>query len=318
MKKATTGRRTMTILAIAILALAQVAIGSEAPEEGGLTLSKASFKASYIEHDEKKARARFSVDGATVGELHEERVVEIEATDSINVQVSIVDKEGHAQAISQSFLRFVNMRNGRDNVFLLRKRGQDIKGDVDLKKEIRSDLEFWEAGTNYHLEIILGDARMHPSVTWVVTDKLRFGQRSAGAFAPKARGVFDFDVSVRKEVLPEFESPIPPVEIRAPFAKVLAANVFVLLPLLGLLLVWTRMGALCVCAQKQKGRDFGALVGLQACVVLHMVALIMFWIKWNFWTTCKVISVLMVPTLLIVRALLASSIDSSSSKSSNR
>lgn len=49
-------------------------------------------------------------------------------------------------------------------------------------------------------QMILGDARMHSSVTWVVTAKLRFGGSSAGAFAPKARGVFELDVSVRKEV----------------------------------------------------------------------------------------------------------------------
>lgn len=273
----------------------------QADSRGELKVHKASFKTSYVEDEEKVARARITSEGATIasGDVAMESV-EAKSTDSISVQVSVVDQDGDGSAIEQSFLRIENKRTGKDNIYVMRKRGLDIKTDIDLTREIRADKEFWQATDAYIVQVILGDRRLSPSFTWTITTNMRFIDPTAAVFAPSPRGVFDFDVSVKTNLLPEFEFPLRAGEKRAPFIIVVLALIAVFAPLPLLLVVWFRMGVLPL-RLPSKDTDFWVTIGLHACIALHMASLAMFWVQWNIITTWKVMAVIMVPTLAFVR-----------------
>lgn len=269
-----------------------------------LKVEKVTFKVSFIEGGEKAARFRESSDGDAISSGDVARPsMRIKTGDSISVQVSVVDEAGDASAIEQAFLRFENVRTGKDNLYLMRKRGLDIKLDLDLRREIIADRDFWTASDTYAVHVVLGDRRLAPSVTWTVTPAMQFADADAAVFAPKARGVFDFDVSVKSRLLPEFEFPIPAGEKRAPLLAVLFGFVALCVPLPVLVVVWSRMGAFPL-RMSQKGTDVLVVMGLQGCILLHMAALVMFWLKWDIVTTWKVMGVVMVPTLVFVRLFL--------------
>lgn len=283
------------MVAIAVLCMSAVAAKSV------VELSKATFKATYVAHGEKIPRVRLTTDADSADKVAEAGEIKVESTDMLNMQVSVT-ADGKATAIEQAFVRFENQRTGRDNLYLLRKRGNDLKVDVDLKREIAADLDFWNTRDVFTLQLVLGDARMKPSRTWTVTHGLRLGDADGAAFKRRSGGVFDFDIGVKKELLPEFDSPLPAGEERASFIKVAVATFAVMLPLPVLLGVWQRMGALAL--RVPQGKDLVTIAGLQACVLLHMACLIMFWLQWNIVTTWKAMGVVMVPTLVLVRALL--------------
>lgn len=282
------------------------AIASANPNEGSgadsLQVSKVTFKATYIAHGEKASRTRLSTDGATIREVGDgdSRPMDLLSTDSITVQATITDNNGSPTAIEQAFLRFVDVATGRDNLFIMRRRGQDIKIDLDLKREIKADLDFWKSLNAYRIEVVLGDVRLARSLTWVVTNEMRFTDSEGASFIRPPKGVFDFDVGVSKTLLPEFESPIPKGEKRAPKSAVISATISVIVPLLVLLMIWMHMNVFSF----DKCKDFEAVVGLQICVVLHIAAMVMFWLQWNIVTTWKVMAGIMVPTLIFIRALL--------------
>lgn len=269
-----------------------------------LRVEKASFKVSFVQDGEKAARYRLTSEGESIRNkeiAHES--MQIKSADSITAQVSVLNEAGDPSGVEQAFLRFENGRTGKDNLYLMRKRGLDIKIDLDLKREIGADPEFWSASDTYIVQIVLGDRRLSPSISWTVTTTLRFSDTDAAVFAPKARGVFDFDVSVKTGLLPEFEFPIPAGEKRAPLIVVVAALIALCIPLPVLIMVWLRMGVLPT-QISQKGTDFLVIMGFQACILLHMAALIMFWVKWDIVTTWKVMGVVMIPTMIFVRLFL--------------
>lgn len=262
-------------------------------------LEKLTFKATYVRDGEKNARVRLSADMSTVDQVADTGDVHVESSDTISVQASIVDASGESVGIEQAFIRFLNKRTGVDNLYLMRKTGLDIKVDVNLAREIRADHDFWVGTDTYRTEVVLGDERLKSSKTWVVTDSLRFKDQDASDFKPAPRGVFDFDVSVKKHLLPEFEFPIPPKEKRAPFSIVMIALIAVIVPLPLLLITWKWMGVLPL--SLPSGHQLFVAGGLHFCVLAHIAILIGFWLSWNIVTTWKIMSVIMVPTLVFIR-----------------
>lgn len=265
---------------------------------------KTSFKVSFVEDGEKAARYRVTSEGGSISSKKvAQESMHIKSTDLITAQVSVLDGAGDPSGVEQAFLRFENVRTGKDNLYLMSKRGLDIKTDLDLKREIGSDPEFWTASDTYVVQIVLGDRRLSPSISWTVTTELQFSDKDAAVFAPKPRGVFDFDVSVKTRLLPEFESPIPVGEKRAPLTVVMLALIALCIPLPVLIVVWFRMDALPT-QISLKDTDLLVVMGLHACILLHMAALVMFWIKWDIVTTWKVMGIVMIPTLIFVRLFL--------------
>lgn len=287
----------LTIIAIlTVLYAASVSAGTP------VQLEKVAFKATHVKHDEKIARVRLSADASTVHQIGEDGDVEVEPSDTITAQASIVDDSGESVAIEQAFLRFENKRTGKDNIYLMRKSGLDSKVDVNLPREIRADHDFWVGQDSYRVEVILGDERLKRSVSWLVTDSMKFADADAEIFKLLPRGVFDFDISVKKEILPEFEYPLPANGKRAPWSIVLVALIAVAVPLPVLLMIWKQLGVLPL--RLPGGRHLVVVGGLQTCILAHILALIMFWFRWNIVTTWKVMGVIMVPTFLFMRSFL--------------
>lgn len=256
---------------------------------------------------EKIHRYRAATDRQSINQPATYDQVQIQPTDSISCQATFLDDDQEPAATTQAFLRFENRQSGADNIYLLRKRGRDMKVDVNLAREIKADLQFWRHNDTYLVQLIMGGLELDSSTTWSITDNMRFKEASTDAFKEPARGVFDFDVSVKKSLLPEFISPITPPEKRAHHLLIIAALAGVLLPIPVLLFGWWKMG---VFPLRLKSDDKGMLVvGFELCVLAHIAALAMFWLKWNIVTTWKVMAVLMIPTYLLGRKLLSESDD---------
>lgn len=273
--------------------------------DSSISLSKATFKLSYVQDGEKMNRVKLSIGPEEISEASSADGFSVGLKDSITVQASFVDQNSDAVSVHQLFLRFVNKRLRQDNLFLLKRRGREMKADFNFKGEIRSDLDFWTATDSYIVELVMGDLKLAESRTWTITKDMRFDESCAELFKQPERGVFDFDVSVKKQLLPEFHSPNPEPEKRAPMFMILAALVAVMLPLPVLFVGWSRLGVFPLRFPSKTGEKLWVF-GFELCLVGHLVALTMFWVRWNIVTTWKVMGLMMVPTIFFGKIVLSS------------
>lgn len=269
-----------------------------------ITLKKAVFKLNYVKHGERIQRVKTEVNGETISTSKALDAFQIEPTDSINIQLSFLNEKEEPTYIKQPFLRIENIETKQDNLYLLKRRGKDMRLDLSLRKEVQADLDFWQKEYSYRLQIIIGDLKLKESRTWTITDHMSFQDDVAKSiFEKPARNVFDFDVGVKKTLLPEFSFPIPSPEKRASLPIVIVGLVSIFIPWIVLLISWKGLGAFNLRLPSNKGEKIMFIV-FEICVLAHLVALGMFWYKWNIVTTGKVVGVLMVPTLVLGRNLL--------------
>lgn len=269
----------------------------------GISFQKGTFKVTHIEHGEKKQRVRLSTDADSVSKVAQPEGFTMDTKDSIAVQLSFVDESENAAVVRQAFLRFENKRTGQDNIYLLEKKGRDMKVELPIQKEIRGDLEFWKHKDSYKVDVIMGDVKLEGDGIWTITEDMMFFEDSEKAFKKAPGGVFDFDVGVKKTLLPEFITPIAPAEKRAPKLFVLVALLAVLMPLPILLVAWARLGVFPL--RISEGFSLGSVIGFELCLLCHVMALGMFWFSWNIVKTWKVMGVLMIPTYLFGRKVLS-------------
>lgn len=263
---------------------------------------RATFKASYVQEGEKVMKVKLSTDVESVGEIADPDGFQISPTDSLACQVAFIDDKNAPISITQPFIRFENLRTGKDNLFLLKKKGRDMKVDIKMDREVKSDLNFWNEQDFYLVELIMGDLDLHLAKTWTITEKMAFSTNSHQLFKAPERNVFDFDVSVKKSLLPEFTFPIAPPEKRAhPAVTVLAVSA-ILLSFALLLFGWTKMGVLQLSLKGRK--NMSVIFGFELCVIGHAIALCMFWLRWDIILTWKVTGVLMVPTWILGQKLI--------------
>lgn len=272
--------------------------------ESSISLAKASFKCTYVQDGERMHRVWVTAESDTISKVAAPEGFAADGGDSLSVQASFLDQEDNAVSVHQLFLRFVNKRTLADNLFLLKRRGREMKVDVKLRTEVKADRDFWAASDVYDVELVMGDFKLTQSTTWTITENMRFAEGSEALFQPPPTGVFDFDIGVKKRLLPEFVSPIPDPEKRAAFPLIVAALVGVVMPLPFLFIGWTKVGVFPLRFPSGKSQRLW-LFGFEACVLGHLVALVMFWIQWNIVTTWKVIGALMVPTWFFGRNVLA-------------
>lgn len=170
-----------------------------------------------------------------------------------------------------------------------------MRVDIELRKEMRKKEGFFREDVGYLVEVIVGDKNME-GFSWVVSTDMRFKGRSMEREKP---GVFDFDMRVKKGVLNEFEYVVPVEEDRVMIGIVVVFTALVLMPLVGLVVVWGKLGVWPLALPK--GRDLLFFVGFQACVVVQIVVLVMFWIGVkgiNILETWKWLGGIMLPTLI--------------------
>lgn len=269
-----------------------------------ITFSKASLKVHVKRDGEKVNLVMLSTQPDSLSQVASSDGFEIGLGHSISVQASFIDANSEATSIHQPFMRFVNQRTKQDNVYLLNRKGKEMRLDLGLKAEIKGDLDFWTKDDVYGVQLVMGDWRLERSATWVITERMRFAADADPMFEHAPRSVFDFDVGVKKEVLPEFETALSKGEKRAPLLAIVLALVGVLLPLPLLVVGWIRLGVFPLQLPRERGERL-AFLGFEACIVGHLVALVMFWVRWNIVTTWKVMGMLMVPTLLFGRSVVS-------------
>ena len=285
----------LALLGMVIVSWSTVAVGKSA--EGALRFERASFKVTYVRGDERIQRARVSADSENVKDLGIEELV-VSGSDSIAAVGAIVNEKGEPASVSQLYLRFLNKQTMEDNIYVLQKKGRDMKLDFGLRKEVKKDLGFWQHDASYRVEMIYGDLKLVESGIWVITDDMRFSEESKDVFQKEAQSVFNFDVGVKWRPGPEFEAPVPEQEKRAGTGTIMAALAGVIAPFFVLFGTWLKMGAL-----RLKLPDEGKAnaIAMETLVLCHAVALGMFWWQWNIVTTWKFMGVLMVPTLVFAR-----------------
>lgn len=271
-----------------------------------MSLDRLGFRLSYRADNEKMQRIKLAVDGPDLPSAPASPGFAASPVDTLLVQASCVDAAGNPAYPQQAFLRFVNTATGADSIYVLQKKTIGIRIELSLRKEIRSDVAFWRAGDAYRVEVILGDVEMDRGMTWVVTERMTFEEGSAKMFGGPARGVFDFDVGVKKTLLPEFITPLATPGKRAHSGIVLAFVCIVLLPLPVLLWAWWSLGVFPLQLPSSTSAK-ASLVGFEMCLLAHMGALCMFWLRWDIVMTWKIIAVLMVPTVVLGQQTLSAS-----------
>lgn len=269
-----------------------------------ISLVKASFKLNIVRDGEKIHQLWLTAERDEASQTASPEGFQVSNGNSISVQASFEGAGGGPAFVRQLFLRFVNTRTKQDNLFLVKRKGRDMRADVVLEREVKSDAEFWVKDDSYAVELIMGDLHMKESTTWTITENMRFAEDAAPMFSRPERGVFDFDVSVKKYLLPEFFSPVPVPEKRASLPAIVMALISVLLPLPVLFIVWTKLGVFPLEFPKERSQQL-YIFGFESCLLGHLVALVMFWVKWNIVTTWKVVGALMIPTMIFGRNVLS-------------
>lgn len=270
-----------------------------------ISLVKTSFKLNVVRDGERIHQLWLTAEPDTISQTASPDGFQVSNGNSISVQASFEGADGEPAFVRQLFVRFVNKRTKQDNLFLVKRKGRDMRADVVPKTEIKSDAEFWVHDDSYAVELVMGDLHMKESTTWTITENMRFAEDAAPMFSRPERGVFDFDVSVKKYLLPEFVSPIPAPEKKASLPAIVVALISVLLPFPLLLIVWTKLGVFPLEFPKESSERLYFL-GFEACLLGHLVSLVMFWVKWNIVTTWKVVGALMIPTMIFGRNVLSS------------
>jgi Oligosaccharyltransferase subunit Ribophorin II len=271
-----------------------------AAADPAIKLERAGMRLTYTVSQEKRTRASASVDGPafSVGSVPS---VIAHPDDTLVAQASCVDQSDAAVPAhpQQAFLRVVRVADGNDAVYVMRKKSIEMRAELSLRKEIRADREFWRVGDAYRVEIVVGDTRMVEGVTVVVVESLTFDGESTSVlnvFRAPTGNVFDFDVGVKKFLLPEFTSPVAPGEKQAPFVAVMVALAALAAPFPFVFVAWGQLGVFPLTLPESMC-ERTMVVGFESCLLGHIAALVMFWLRWNIVYTWKVLVLLMVPTL---------------------
>jgi hypothetical protein len=287
-----------TLASATLLALV-VSISAAGPT---ISLERVSMRLTYTAAQEKRTRASASAEAPDFSVGADTSVV-VDADDMLIVQAASTEdgSNGDPAYPQQVFLRIVRKSDGRDAVYVMRKKSIEMRTELSLRKEIYADSEFWQRGHSYAIEVVVGDTRMAKGITWVAVESLMFSGESssvAKAFAVPAGNVFDFDIGVKKHLQPEFTSPIPPSQKQAPFNLVIVALIALGAPFPLVLVAWMQLGVIPLTLPESMSERL-SVVGFEACLLGHMASLVMFWLRWNIVYTWKVMSVIMIPTVFL-------------------
>lgn len=258
-----------------------------------LSLSKATFKTQSLRDGEKitKTLLTFTPPFSSTPAASS---ISVLPTQSLVVSASLSPTTSLPQ---QSVLRLYNHRLEIDNFFILSPHHREIRLDLPLATEIQGTRDFFYLTDEYSVELIIADPDLPDNgYIWTITKNLTFIDDGSHIFDPPSTGVFDFDVSVKTHAPPDFEWPIQPPEPRASRLAVIIGVIAVLTPAMGLLKVWSGLG---VWKRTMNGDGWWKVFGV--CVILHMIAMVRFWIGWRITTLWKVMSVLSIPTLFAGR-----------------
>lgn len=201
-----------------------------------------------------------------------------------------------------------------DAVYVMHQRSVGMRIDLDISKEMRVDPTFWSIDGEYRVEVIVGDQRMEKGVTWVAIERMRFSQNTASkqAFvnrdraAESKKGIFDFDVGVKKSLLPEYQPEKPGDLPEAPFVITVLALIALITPLPVVMVSWSRLGVWPLqMPPASSHKERVASVAFEVCLLGHGVILGMFWLRWNIVQMWKACAMLLVPTVLAGHSALA-------------
>uniref|UniRef100_A0A7S1XAV6 Ribophorin II n=1 Tax=Compsopogon caeruleus TaxID=31354 RepID=A0A7S1XAV6_9RHOD len=203
----------------------------------------------------------------------------------------------------QMFVRFTKNdklirypQGKREVVYLGNLKGSGPSSRVSFELTVHpKDLDFWDSKGKYQMELVVGDPRMKsPRVmVWTLCNEVIFDYINVPASKRKPP-VFDFDVSIKKSLQPEFIFEPSPVERRAPRLFSLLWAALTLAPLLALIRMWSRLGAFPL----DLPTSSLPFLGFQFCLVLNALLLVSFWLGWTIIATTKYLLILAIPTIL--------------------
>ena len=268
-----------------------------------LSVDRVAFRVSYVQDAEKLQRisvAADSFDLRTKQPLLDS--VDASLSDTIVAQVVCRDSDGKVAHPTQAVLRIADESAVPpvDTIWPLNRRRNELRREISLEFESRVDRAFWRRNVAYTVQIIVGDRELGESVVWTITREFKLDS----AYEEKKRGVFDFDLAIRKSIKPEFDTPIPGARKEAPLSIVSTFSLLSIAPLVCLLIVWGRIGALTITIPRKSKERFDTIM-FQLCIAAYIVVLTMFWVEWNIVTTWKVMGLLIIPSLYFGKSSLA-------------
>lgn len=260
-----------------------------------IQVERLSLRVTYVQDAEKLSKGTFAVENDEWNSFEPTSDLAVSPSDTLVAQASCIDKSGDPVQPTQASLRIVDESTvpPTDTIWPLTQRRQEMRREVSLKHETKVDHEFWRSGVPYSVQLIVGDPRLERGVVWTVTTGFIFNS-SIPSKVP--RGVFDFDLAVRKNSLPEFHSTVPENRKQVPLTVVITFTILSMVPIVGLLAMWSKLGALSSKPHSSVSSRLNILL-FEICLIAHAAALGMFWVQWNIVTTWKVMAVIMVPTL---------------------
>mmetsp|Transcript_10021 Transcript_10021/g.30615 ORF Transcript_10021/g.30615 Transcript_10021/m.30615 type:complete len:299 (-) Transcript_10021:1307-2203(-) len=198
---------------------------------------------------------------------------------TITYTFSFKDAEGSPFHPQQVFLRFES-EEGSEQIYAAEKRSNDMVAEVDLQTEAKSG-KFWRDKVQYRMQVIFGDVRMDAGKVWTVWEDVFF--TFSKRIEVQTPGVFDFDISVKKELLPEFAFDQYATNPTAPTPIVLAFCALVIIPFGLYLLLLTKLEVL----PPQFPTSSPTAWVFQASLGSVAYILVRFWVDWNLVKTGK-------------------------------
>ncbi|KAJ8909042.1 hypothetical protein NDN08_005740 [Rhodosorus marinus] len=190
----------------------------------------------------------------------------------------------------QVFVRFRDNDSGEFADFITKKSGSSVLTDLPFQKFSAQEPELWRDFASFTMSILVGDVRMDGVNIWTVCEDVLFVYNRPES--PPLKSAFDFDISVKKSLQPEFAVDRSSIVPTAPAPIVFLFCILTVTPFLGLIIVWSVLGAL---PPRVPASPSVGIFLLSLAAVL--VVLIRFWLEWNIIQTAKWILFIMVPLL---------------------
>eukprot|EP00186_Timspurckia_oligopyrenoides_P005217 CAMPEP_0182446454 /NCGR_PEP_ID=MMETSP1172-20130603/4213_1 /TAXON_ID=708627 /ORGANISM="Timspurckia oligopyrenoides, Strain CCMP3278" /LENGTH=259 /DNA_ID=CAMNT_0024642387 /DNA_START=71 /DNA_END=847 /DNA_ORIENTATION=+ len=189
----------------------------------------------------------------------------------------------------QVFVRVRDLETKESLVYIGQRSKDKVVVKINFKDESKLNSQedsFWKHNGDYSMSVILGDKAMGSDgiIKWELLNQLKLVIRGGKRTASSTPGVFDFDLSAKRTLLPEFLWEKPSAEKRAPIAIVIVFCILVTLPSVGFIVVMSRMSVFPLTIPAS-GSSRLAVFGFFGCVALYILVLTLFWLGWTILST---------------------------------
>mmetsp|Transcript_6809 Transcript_6809/g.14542 ORF Transcript_6809/g.14542 Transcript_6809/m.14542 type:complete len:299 (+) Transcript_6809:45-941(+) len=235
----------------------------------------------------------------------------LKVTERSKVSVTVgMERDGEPFFPHQAFLLVRRVRDDRELLLIAERKGTHMVvvvpvGDNKVESGSSPSDPLWMDDETYSFTLILGDWAMEEgAILWEICPAVTLFYDQTAPKPPASPGVFDFDLSTKKELLAEYSWEQPEPGKRAPVIVVLLFTILTAAPTVAFFAFGSRFGAFPL-VLPSSGAQRGFVFAFGACLACYVGSLVLFWVKWSIFDTWKLMLVLLPPTIFTGHRVLA-------------